>query len=94
MTRMDRRADLQLRLQHTVEGLSVVAISYYAVGLLSYALYPLAAKLSVDKSYLIAGLTPLVVLAVWGRCARSGIAPASSRAGCRFLTCAWGQGSG
>ncbi|MDB6179805.1 DUF3422 family protein [Paracoccus fistulariae] len=65
MTRMDRRADLQLRLQHTVEGLSVVAISYYAVGLLSYALYPLAARLSVDKSYLIAGLTPLVVLAVW-----------------------------
>lgn len=28
---MDRRADLQLRLQRTVEGLSVVAISYYAV---------------------------------------------------------------
>ncbi|MEM6744821.1 MAG: DUF3422 domain-containing protein, partial [Pseudomonadota bacterium] len=27
---MDRRADLQLRLQKTVEGLSVVAISYYA----------------------------------------------------------------
>ncbi|HBM62310.1 MAG TPA: DUF3422 domain-containing protein, partial [Citreicella sp.] len=27
---MDRRADLQLRLQTTVEGLSVVAISYYA----------------------------------------------------------------
>ncbi len=30
---MDRRADLQLRLQKTVEGLSVVAISYYAVNL-------------------------------------------------------------
>ncbi|NIY97404.1 DUF3422 domain-containing protein, partial [Salipiger sp. HF18] len=30
---MDRRADMQLRLQHTVEGLSVVAISYYAVSL-------------------------------------------------------------
>ena len=27
MVRMDRRADLQLRLQHTVEGLSVVAIA-------------------------------------------------------------------
>lgn len=65
MERMDKRADLQLRLQHTVEGLSVVAISYYAVGLLSYVLYPLAAKLAVDKSYLVAGLTPLVVLAVW-----------------------------
>ena len=27
---MNRRADAQLRLQRTVEGLSVVAISYYA----------------------------------------------------------------
>jgi uncharacterized membrane-anchored protein len=39
---MDRRADLQLRLQHTVEGLSVVAISYYAVSLAAYLLAPLA----------------------------------------------------
>ena len=39
---MDRRADLALRLQHTVEGLSVVAISYYAVSLLAMT-YPLAA---------------------------------------------------
>lgn len=66
LERMDRRADLQLRLQHTVEGLSVVAISYYAVGLLSYALYPAASALGVDKAYLTAGLTPVVVLIVWG----------------------------
>lgn len=33
---MDRRAKLQLRLQHTVEGLSVAAIVYYVVGLLAY----------------------------------------------------------
>ena len=33
---MDRRAALQLRLQETVEGLSVVAISYYLLGLLGY----------------------------------------------------------
>ena len=39
---MDRRADLQLRLQETVEGLSVVAISYYAVSLLAYLVEPLA----------------------------------------------------
>lgn len=65
MERMDRRADLQLRLQHTVEGLSVVAISYYAVGLLGYALYPLAHAAHVDKAVLIAGLTPAVVLGVW-----------------------------
>ncbi len=66
LERMDRRADLQLRLQHTVEGLSVVAISYYAVGLLSYALYPLAAALHVDKAVLTAALTPVAVLIVWG----------------------------
>jgi uncharacterized membrane-anchored protein len=34
---MDRRADLQLRLQQTVEGLSVAAITYYIVGLVYYA---------------------------------------------------------
>jgi uncharacterized membrane-anchored protein len=33
---MDRRAKLQLRLQQTVEGLSVAAIAYYVVGLLGY----------------------------------------------------------
>lgn len=65
MQRMDRRADLQLRLQHTVEGLSVVAISYYAVGLLGYALYPLASHLHIDKAYMIAAATPIMVLAVW-----------------------------
>ncbi len=65
MVSMDRRADLQLRLQHTVEGLSVVAISYYAVGLLGYALYPVAHALHVDKAVLVAGLTPVVIGAVW-----------------------------
>jgi uncharacterized membrane-anchored protein len=34
---MDRRAKLQLRLQETVEGLSVAAITYYVVGLVGYA---------------------------------------------------------
>ncbi|WP_406871156.1 DUF3422 domain-containing protein [Thioclava sp. 'Guangxiensis'] len=62
---MDRRSDLQLRLQHTVEGLSVVAISYYAVSLCGYLVYPLARELGVSKEMMIAGLTPLVVLAVW-----------------------------
>lgn len=65
MTRMDRRADLQLRLQHTVEGLSVVAISYYAVGLLGHALEPVAAMMNAPKSHLVAIITPLTVLLVW-----------------------------
>ena len=34
---MDRRVKLQLRLQETVEGLSIAAITYYIVGLVGYA---------------------------------------------------------
>ena len=33
---MNRRAELQLRLQQTVEGLSLAAITYYVVGLIGY----------------------------------------------------------
>jgi uncharacterized membrane-anchored protein len=33
---MNQRQDLQLKLQSTVEGLSVAAITYYIVGLVSY----------------------------------------------------------
>jgi uncharacterized membrane-anchored protein len=62
---MDRRADLQLRLQRTVEGLSVVAISYYAVSLASYALLPLAEAYHLSKSLLTALLVPVVIIAVW-----------------------------
>ena len=62
---MDKRADMALRLQHTVEGLSVVAISYYAVNLASGALDPLLEAQGVSKSVGLAVLTPLVVLAVW-----------------------------
>ncbi len=62
---MDARADLQLRLQKTVEGLSVVAISYYAVSLVSYLAYPLAEPLGLSKGLLMAVLTLPVVGLVW-----------------------------
>ncbi|MFN6924239.1 MAG: DUF3422 family protein [Tabrizicola sp.] len=62
---MDRRADLQLRLQRTVEGLSTVAISYYAVNLLAYLLEPLAHRFHISHGVLLAGLVPVVVLGVW-----------------------------
>ncbi|HKI65230.1 MAG TPA: DUF3422 family protein, partial [Burkholderiales bacterium] len=62
---MDRRARLQLRLQETVEGLSVAAISYYLVGLVSYAAKgakSFGLALDVD---LVTGLAiPVVVCAV------------------------------
>ena len=65
LTSMDQRADLQLRLQQTVEGLSVVAITYYAVNLALYLLGPVEKIYGVSKLYLAAGVTPLVLLLVW-----------------------------
>jgi uncharacterized membrane-anchored protein len=62
---MDRRADLQLRLQRTVEGLSTVAISYYAVSLMAYLVYPFAKALHMSKEALTALLVVPVVLLVW-----------------------------
>ncbi|MEO1555789.1 MAG: DUF3422 domain-containing protein [Pseudomonadota bacterium] len=62
---MDKRADLQLRLQRTVEGLSVVAISYYAVSLAAYLLYPLEEPTGLSRGFLTAMVTVPVVLLVW-----------------------------
>ncbi|MCT4558909.1 MAG: DUF3422 domain-containing protein [Pelagimonas sp.] len=62
---MNQRAELQLQLQKTVEGLSVVAISYYAVSLVSYLAYPLATPLGLSKGMLTAIVTLPVVLVVW-----------------------------
>jgi len=63
---MVRRARIQLRLQETVEGLSVVAISYYLLSLVSYlaksleqAGVPLNPEITVGLAF------PLVVAAVW-----------------------------
>lgn len=58
---MDRRTQLQLRLQQTVEGLSVVAISYYAVALLSY---PIKAVPGINHELAVAISVPVVLLSV------------------------------
>jgi len=55
----DKRAQLQLRLQQTVEGLSVAAISYYVIGLITYV-----AKGVKDAGFLPKPLTPELVTAV------------------------------
>jgi uncharacterized membrane-anchored protein len=63
---MDRRGRLQFRLQETLEGLSVAAISYYTVGLLSYVLSGLPLeKWHLDKKVVLAAIVPLVALGVW-----------------------------
>jgi uncharacterized membrane-anchored protein len=64
---MERRAALQLRLQETVEGLSVVAISYYLVGLLGYVLKgaKLAGVHEVAIEGVLAIIVPLAMATVW-----------------------------
>jgi uncharacterized membrane-anchored protein len=65
---MDRRARLQLRLQETVEGLSVAAITYYVVGLVGYAAKALKAAGAPVDAELASGIAiPIVaVLAALG----------------------------
>jgi uncharacterized membrane-anchored protein len=63
---MNRRAELQLRLQHTVEGLSVVAISYYAVSLAGYFVAPFTEQLGVSKTTATALIGVPIILGVWG----------------------------
>lgn len=62
---MDRRAELQLRLQETVEGLSVAAITYYVVGLIGYAAKGLKAGGVSLNVPLVQGLSiPVVIILV------------------------------
>ncbi|TPE52183.1 DUF3422 family protein [Amaricoccus solimangrovi] len=65
LAQMSERGAMQLRLQETVEGLSVVAISYYAVSLGGYLLGPLAEMGGIEKPVLTALLVVPVVLGVW-----------------------------
>ena len=63
---MNERQHLQLKLQATVEGLSVAAITYYIVGLVSYlakAAQPLGWPLSAELTAAVA--IPVVGLSVW-----------------------------
>jgi len=65
LAQMNRRAKLQLRLQETVEGLSVAAITYYAVGLIGHlakAATSLGVRLDPD---LVTGISiPIVAVLV------------------------------
>ena len=62
---MNRRAILQLRLQETVEGLSVAAITYYVVSLVGHAAEGLEALgVHANPSIAMAVAIPVVALAV------------------------------
>ncbi|RJG06299.1 DUF3422 domain-containing protein [Noviherbaspirillum cavernae] len=63
---MNARAAQQLRLQQAVEGLSVVAISYYLVGLLGYAgKAAKAAGWPINTDIATGLLVPVVAVGVW-----------------------------
>ena len=62
---MDRRAQLQLRLQETVEGLSVIAISYYLIALVGHALDGVkAAGVALPTEIIDGAMVPVVLCAV------------------------------
>lgn len=64
---MNRRARQQLRLQQTVEGLSVAAVSYYVVGLIGYMFKALkeSGRFPVDPNLATGLSVPLVLLLVY-----------------------------
>ncbi len=65
LANMDRRAQMQLRLQETVEGLSVAAITYYIVGLVAYVAKGLkAGGLPLDADLVTGIAIPVAAIAV------------------------------
>lgn len=63
---VDRRAARQLRLQHEVEGLSVVVLTYYLANLLKYVLEgSKAVGFHVDEMLVVALVLPLLAGGVW-----------------------------
>lgn len=58
-------AQSQFRLQATVEGLSVIAISYYALGILGYTLAGPLELAHLDKALAVSLAAPLTILIVW-----------------------------
>jgi uncharacterized membrane-anchored protein len=65
---MDRRAQLQFRLQQTVEGLSVVVITYYVLALLGYLLsavdsFDWGVSINIERTKAL--LLPLILSSVW-----------------------------
>ena len=64
---MNDRTRLQLRLQQTVEGLSVAAIGYYVVSLFGYLAKGAkdAGHLPIDVGIATALFVPVAILGVW-----------------------------
>jgi uncharacterized membrane-anchored protein len=64
LSSMNRRSEIQLRLQQTVEGLSVVVIGYYILALIGTAVDGLKTVLPWLNSYMVKGIALPLVLAI------------------------------
>jgi uncharacterized membrane-anchored protein len=63
---MERRGKVSLRMQQTVEGLSVAAITYYGAGLISYLAKPMRSVWpGLNPDWIVAAAIPLLAYAVW-----------------------------
>ncbi|XYK79024.1 MAG: DUF3422 family protein [Labrenzia sp.] len=63
---MNARAEAQYKLQKTVEGLSAIAISYYALGILSYMASSFSDEFdSWPLKEMIGYLAPALIIGVW-----------------------------
>ena len=66
LARLSKGQELQLRLQTTVEGLSIAAISYYVISLIGYGTKALEdAGIHVATEQITGASIPLVVVSVW-----------------------------
>jgi uncharacterized membrane-anchored protein len=66
LSAMNERASMQLRLQQTVEGLSVAAISYYVVSLLGYVYKAMKESgAPIDPNIAMGVSVPFVLLGMW-----------------------------
>jgi uncharacterized membrane-anchored protein len=63
---MDNRAKLQLRMQQTVEGLSIVAITHYVLSLFTHVLNGTPEHfLPISAATIISIATPIVLMCAW-----------------------------
>jgi uncharacterized membrane-anchored protein len=66
LAKLTKGQELQLRLQSTVEGLSIAAISYYVISLVLYlGKAGMAAGLPINPEMLAGAMIPLVLWGVW-----------------------------
>lgn len=65
LTSLKKTSERQYQLQRTVEGLSVIAISYYAVSLVSYTFASFISLTGLSKTQFMTIAVPITILAVW-----------------------------